>query len=288
MTRIMEVTRVGAVSRCMADPQSYRSEIRYGEPTAKRIAEIAMQRLEEARAKDVAIHEANMPAIEANKVVHESIVSLMTNAGIPKSWRERDTKSRAYIPKSKEVEAGYLSDLRNFCVTDDGFAAATLTYENLKRRYEEYASKAESAEKEAVAAREREAAAAIERRKADLDLCRIILSHGLPEMSGWDDVLDALRKKDKRLDLAVAMRLTRGDWSEGYYRVHDAIRRFTIRDDTDKEIINDVLETARDDDFVDGRVFRDCAWNYGRLFEQAEDRQLVADIESALANGAGR
>jgi len=36
------------------------------------------------------------------------------------------------------------------------------------------------------------------------------------------------------------------------------------------------------DDFEDGRVFRDTTWNYTRLFDSVEDKQLVADVHKAM------
>jgi hypothetical protein len=102
----------------------------------------------------------------------------------------------------------------------------------------------------------------------------------LQEDSTGDDVLEALRGKDQRLDLAVAMMQTRGNWSYGFYRVSDALGRFKIDSDTDKDIANEIVGCMNDDD---GRVFRDCAWSYDRLFAEAEDKQLSVDIQMAAS-----
>jgi hypothetical protein len=120
----------------------------------------------------------------------------------------------------------------------------------------------------------------VDKRKADMELAAILLRYQLPLESSWSDVLEHLRGKDQRIDLAVAMRQTRGDWSDGCYRVTDAIRRFTIRTDEDKEIAADVLGCTAE--FGDGRVFRDTAWSYDALFASVADRQLAADAQTAL------
>ena len=100
--KIMPVQKVGAVSHCMAEPQSYAHQAKghsYSEPTKKRIAVFALARLEEARRKDVENHEANLPAIENNKLVRAKVQAVMAEIGMPAKWSERDTKSRARFPK---------------------------------------------------------------------------------------------------------------------------------------------------------------------------------------------
>ena len=163
---------------------------------------------------------------------------------------------------------------------DDGFAYATTTYQSLKARCDKYAQQAEQeAEQQARAAAEAEERRKEERR-ANLELAEIILRYGLDRDAEWSDVLDALRKRDQRLDLAVAMQQTRCDWSEGAYRVSSAFHRFTIKDDEDKEIANCIASVLAD--FEDGREFRDCSWSYDRLFSSATDQQLSADIQKAM------
>lgn len=281
-----ELEPVGFVSKCMSSPQSYASGLSsWRTPTAKEIAAKALRELETARAKDVEAHERNLPKIEINKQIREKIIAVMKEAGIPDFYSERDTKSRSRFPKSIRRDAGYLGDLGRNVKISDGFDSATQTYNMLKSRYDEYAKQAEQEDAKRQAEKEREAASALERRRNDLKLAEIILRYSLPETTEWSDVLDALRQKDQRLDLAVAMSQTRGDWSEGYYRVSDAISRFVVNTPQDAEIQTDILACFNDD--IDGRVFRDTTWNYSRLFAEATDQQLSKDIQTAMEN-AGR
>jgi hypothetical protein len=289
--RIMPLEQCGAVGKCMSSPQSYRehakSRYTYTEPTIERIAQVALNALEAARAQDVAAHEKNLPAIENNTAIAARVTALMDDIGMPKKWSERDRSSRARYPKNVTHDAGYITDLRRECKTEDGFAAATYTYERLKRDYEAYAAtgkaEAERLAREAELAKQAE----IDKRKADMELAAILLRYSLPIESSWSDVLESLRARDQRLDLAVAMSQTRGDWSEGCYRVEDAIGRFTIRNDEDKDIINDVLGCTRD--FEDGRVFRDTAWSYSALFANvaATNKQLADDVQKAMERAGG-
>lgn len=282
---IQPVTPCGAVNKCMAHPSSYASALSsYSKPSTKRVAEHALQQLEGARAKDVELHEANLPAIENNRAVLERVEALMAEIGMPRKWSERDTNSRARYPKTVTRDAGWITDMQRQCKTDDGFTFATASYEHLRAAYLEYAQTAEREAEQAKRQAEQEQAAVIERRKADMELATLLLRYSLPIDSDWDAVLEHLRAKDQRLDLAVAMQQTRGDWPEGPYRVRDALDRFTIQTDEDKEIAADVASCLYD--FEDGRVFRDTTWSYSALFGSIADRQLVDDCATALARSA--
>lgn len=271
------------VGKCMSSPQSYASRFdSWRAPTAKQIAMKALQELETARSNDVEAHERNLPKIEVNKAIREKIIAVMKESGIPDSYSERDLKSRARFPKNIRKDAGYLGDLQRHIKISDGFDLATPTYNTLKARYDQYAQEAEQEDAKRKAAEEREAASKLEERRKNIKLAEIILRYGLLETAEWDDILGVLREKDQRLDLAVAMSQTRGDWSEGYYRVSDAISRFTVKTPQDAEIQTDILACFNDD--IDGRIFRDTTWNYSRLFAEVEDQQLSKDVQTALEN----
>jgi len=281
-----EIEICANVNKCMSSPQSYAttngSSWSYRTPTNKEVAAKALAALEAARKMDVEAHERNESKLEANKALRDRIIAVMTEAGIPASYSEKDVKSRARFPKSIRKDAGYLEDLRRSVKTSDSFDYATSTYERLKASYDEFAKKADAEDQQARASIERAAAAKLEERRKNLKLVEIILRYQLPETSEWGDILGSLREKDQRLDLAVAMTQTRGDWSSGYYRVSDALNRFEVKTPQDAEIQSDILSCFNDD--IDGRVFRDTAWNYTRLFAEAADQQLSADVQTAMAN----
>lgn len=283
--KIMPIEMCGAVRKCMASPQSYKSQMPRGhtylEPNNKRVATFALQRLEDAWAADKLTHASNAAALEANKAVRERIQALMDEVGMPKTRKVRDgNRTRYGVPKMKTVDAGYLDDLKAHVPIADGFNDAQLAYDRLKAEYDKFAEEAEKEEEQARVAAERTAEVERQQRRDNIELAKIILRYDLDEDSAWGDVLEELRKKDQRLDLAVAMSQTRGDWSEGFWRVSDALGRFKIETDEDKDIANDVVSCMNDDD---GRIFRDTVWNYSRLFSSAADSQLSADIQMAMA-----
>ena len=284
ITKIQPVELCGAVGKCMASPASYVDSLSssYRKPSSKEAAAHALRQLEAAREKDLATHAANLPAMEINKVIAARIETLMTEVGIPKSFRDRDLKSRARNPVYFTCPAGWVGDVQRNCRTDDGFDAATRAYERILTEYKAYAARAEKEAGELESKRQREQADLIEKRKADMELASILLRYALPIESSWSDALEALRSKDQRLDLAVAMEQTRGDWSDGPYRVKNALDRFNIETTEDKDIANDVLSCL--EDFDDGRVFRDTTWSYGALYASIKDAQLLVDVKTAMSH----
>lgn len=281
--KIQPVEPCGAIGKCMASPSSYASQLgSYASNNPKAVAAHALRALETARAQDVATHEKNLPAIEINKQIAAQVEGLMETIGMPRSWSERDLKSRSRYPKSITHQAGWIDDVRRHCRTDDGFAHATSTYERMLKEYQSYAERAEQEAAQAAAKAQREKDAELAKRRADMELAAMLLRYQLPIESTWGDVLDHLVEKNQRLRLAVAMQQTRMDWNEGAWRVHGALGAFQIETTEDKDIANDIASCLAD--FEDGRVFRDTEWNYDRLFASvAEEHEvLTADCRRAL------
>jgi hypothetical protein len=282
--KIMPVEKCGRVGTCQASPSGYASSLKsqyiYTEPSTDRVADHALAQLEAARQVDIATHEKNLPAIENNKLIVTHITQLMEAIGMPRSYRVRDTKSRARYPKYDTLPAGYLADLQREVKTDDGFASATSSYERMLAQYQAFKAQAAQVAEQAL----RERAAAAEREKqaklANVELAEIILRYGMDREFDWRDVLDALRDQHQRADLAVAMMRVRHDWNDGPDPVSNAMDRFKIETNEDKEIANSILRNLGDGWDGDGRCFRDCEWNFDRLIASLPE-QLGADINTA-------
>lgn len=284
--KIMPVSICDAVQRCPSSPNRYADDVcRYGTKPKLTVAKHALAKLEEARAADEATHAANKPALANNAEIAHAVKAMMAEIGIPEKVRERDEKSRSRYPKMVMREAGYLADLRRHVKIGDGYDLSRSHYATRKQAYDAFLAEAQ---READAA-QAESGKRVERekaeRRANLELAALILRHDLDLDATWGDVLQALRAKDQRADLAVAMMATRGDWSEGAYRVADALHRFTITTDEEKDIVANVAVGLVD--FDDGRVFRDCAWNYTRLLDSVADRQLADDVALAYERAGG-
>jgi len=281
VNKIQKVEKCGHVSKCMSSPESYRSGISsWGTPSDAAVAALALRKLEEAKALDDAIHEKNSEALAINNEIAKQYREYVTAIGIPKEYKERDTKSRARYPKWIDHYSGWVHDISRFIITDDGYDSQMRTYNDLKQRYERFRDEAEKKAAIEAGAAEREKEALKKRREEDMKLVAIISRYGLDILSTWEDVLYEMLKKDRLLNLAVAMEMTRGDWSEGCYRVRDAL--FVPSNEQEEAVIRDV--TSLCEDFDDGRVFRDCTWNYNSIYAIIEDRQLVADVQEAMSH----
>lgn len=283
--KVMAVEQCKATGKLYSSPADFKGAIsnsyyNYREPSMMSIANHALSALETARAADIATHEKNGPALVMNAAIHAHITEFMKAVKMPDGWTERDPSSRARVPRRITHIAGWRTDLAKHCAISDGFDAATKTYESLKGKYTEYMAAALRENEQKAAQTETEAAKKLAQRLADKDLVGIITRYELPIEAEWDDVLEALRKRDQRLDLAVAMYRVRSDWNEGCGAVESALGRFTVRDNEDKDIANDVLGCTHD--FEDGRVFRDTTWSYDRLFASVVDKQLTADVQMAM------
>lgn len=283
--KIMPVEICNAMGKLYSNPADFKSRMNtynsYREPSMMSIALHALSALEAARKTDVETHEKNIPALEMNKRVVEHLTAVNAALGMPDGWSTTDPNSRARYPKMIRHDAGWKQDIRQHVRINDSFDHVTGQYSTMLTRYTEYKAQAEKADEQKKAEADRIEAERLAKRKADLAFVTICQRYELPLESEWDDLLDNLRGRDQRLDLAIAMQDVRNDWNEGCGAVESALARFTIRNDEDKDIANDVLGCTHD--FEDGRVFRDTVWSYDRLFASVQDRQLVADAEMALS-----
>ncbi|MEV8761060.1 hypothetical protein AB0067_27540, partial [Klebsiella pneumoniae] len=88
--KIMPIEQCKAVSSgCQSYPQDYASRMpgySWGKPKATAVASYALAQLEAARAKDLATHEANGPAIAANLGVAKRVRAFMEEVGMPASY----------------------------------------------------------------------------------------------------------------------------------------------------------------------------------------------------------
>lgn len=251
----------------------------------RRIEVLAAEaRLDAAWRQDQAAHDTNFAALEHNVTMRRRITELMTQCGVPDHFyaAKSDRPVFGRLPKKVKQEAGYLGDLKRTFPISDGFAEVQRLYEMLAKEIAEAKAAIEKARAAVEEGRKQDA----DRRKAELVLAAIKVRHGIADDVDWDGTLEALREKDKYLDLGIAGVQTRGDWSEGGWRVDGALKRFTIETNQDKDIAADLCGCLRalSEGDTDGRTFRDTEWNYDKLFGLVADKQLLADAQTCLAN----
>lgn len=235
-----------------------------------------LEKAEVERLKVAAEHEANLPAIENNQKVREKITQIMKDIGIPSNYTTSEFKTRRSRTKTTTTHAaGYIGDLqRNVPVSDESERMLTLIKSagdsfkrhadtlkaNIRKELQE-AEKTEKAKKEVLA-------------KA-----RLQVKYNLTEDFEWSDVLEVLDNKDKYFKLARAMEETRNDWNDGYGRVQYAISGFQVETEEDKEIFDEIYELSHEYEDIDGRVFRDCEFNYSFLYGKVS-QEILSDYET--------
>jgi MFS superfamily sulfate permease-like transporter len=220
-------------------------------------------------------HKTNLAAIENNKLVKEKVAFVMGQIGMPTTYSKTYYKTnRSRTPTTETVRAGWFDDLQRIAVSDGyeaKISAAKQAFESLKKKaaqeIEELRKQEQIKEKEEKA------------KKEVLAKSRLQVKYGLTEDSDWDEVLEALDKKDKYFMLARAMNDVRNDWNEGFGRVQYAISNFATETPEDEEIYGEIHTLAYESEDIDGRCFRDCEYNYSVLYAKV-DEDLMKDWET--------
>jgi hypothetical protein len=237
----------------------------FGSPEASRAA------AEKARAESLPLVEENKAIIESNRKVLARLMQLITNAGLPKTLSVPRPRSRY---KTDEVQTDWADALSRHIPLSDGWSMLESSYNEWVRRCGEWRSKIDSE------ARQKEQAEKARSREVDREILRreIVGKYGLPSDVDLDDAQRYIMGKNKYLWLAHFLAANRGDWSEGCDYAETGLSKFIVETETDREIHAEISGLCSDW-CGDGRVFRDCAWNYNRLFQLAAEQvpELYAD-----------
>lgn len=219
-------------------------------------------------------HKTNLAAIENNKLVKEKVAFVMGQIGMPTTYSKTYYKTnRSRTPTTETVRAGWFDDLQRIAVSDGyeiKISAAKQAFESLKKKAAQEIE--ELRKQEQVKEKEEKA------KKEVLAKARLQVKYGLTEDSDWDEVLEALDKKDKYFMLARAMNDVRNDWNDGFGRVEWALSKFVVETEEDKEIEADI-QSCLDSEEDDGRIFRDTTYNYSVLYAKV-DEDLMKDYET--------
>ena len=100
-----------------------------------------------------------------------------------------------------------------------------------------------------------------------------------PVATTQSDLLELLLGKNKYLRLAYYLEKNRGDWNDGPSYAECGLNGFTIETPDDQLIYDDINGYISDWD-GDGRVFRDCTWNYSRIYAEFVSEELLTDFKS--------
>lgn len=206
----------------------------------------------------------NAEIIEHNKKVVAKITAFMNTVGIPASFNYTDPKSRARNPKSISKQAGYKDDIgRNIATVDYAYTNIINSCKTKRNDIQNWSVKAINSLLEVEKMRK----ASETQQKLEKLIAVLKVKYDVEFDAEDVEVLDAIINRSKYLRLADAMFNARSDFSE-HYRVSYALDAFKVENDTDQKIV-DSLSEILDEYEGDGRIFRDCEWNYGAIMSYA-------------------
>ena len=217
------------------------------------------------------IHAENQLIRASNEKILQRLVQLISNAGLPESVSVRVKRSST---KYKSEHTEWRMALGVHIPVYDHWSDVERQYGNWIRSCDEWRTRLN---------REEYAAAEAKRRKdeeLDREITRRTLSkkYGLGSDADFHEILEKLLDKDKYLSLAYYLEQNRNDWNDGPDSAKMGLRRFAVASETDHEISDDISSHIVEWQ-GDGRVFRDCKWNYSRLYEMVGDKTLLDDLE---------
>ncbi len=234
----------------------------------------SIESLQEWRNKEAAILEANNVIAANNAKAADRLISLIEGLGI--KTKHPDPKSRASTWKKPSVTKNWVSELRaEFQLADkqgDVVGYWDKLIERVKKQNEQEAEAKKKLDAETAAQEKQVKLQAMILglvKKYDLDV-----SKGLP---GKEEIIDVLLGKDKYLRFAHFLQLNRGDWSDGYDYANTGLNGFKVESITDRAIYDEISGyISSSDGDCDGRVFRDCEFNYSVIFGMA-NQELYKD-----------
>lgn len=240
-----------------------------------------MKELEIEYQRRLAFKNQDLENSEKNAVIHsENIKQYHEIIDLAKSYgfKVNEYVSSRGKTKSHYKDEKWVSELSKQLPSSGGYYSAIYTpkhvsdfYESLEGYYKERKEKLSIQERRIQESFDAEE----ERRNKEKLAIRLAVKYDLDEKyNDRESIYEQLLNKDKYIMLADAMEKTRGDWSDGFYRVEYAVEKFNIEDERDTEIITDIVLCL---DGEDGRVFRDTHWNYTKVY-MLGNQELLEDI----------
>lgn len=223
--------------------------------------------LERAYQESLPLREKVAAALAHNSAIKAKLTALLTAVGLPTS--EHAKSGSGYRAKTISVDAGWVMSLKKIPTYDQ--------WPELERQYKD---RLESFDREAKKAEEERTAKTRAAEKERLLLEASAIAYSVCGSTDWYEARRKVLSQSKYLNLAHAMHETRSDWSDGCYRVSDAIQNFKVETPEDAAIVTNIAAICSD--FDDGRSFRDCTWNYDRLFA------MVAESDPPLYQTYGK
>lgn len=222
------------------------------------------------------IGEHNAPMMRYNEEVVNLLIAFLSGFGLPTTVYVVDHHSRQKIKPMLAQTAEWVNELKKFKTNSSEWNVEYST-KQIQELRKAFTAKYDVILKERAEAKkieeQKERKESLEREKIFI-LAQCQLMYGLEpsEVQDIDECVEFLLSKNNLLRLAYAMEQTRNDWSEGYYRVENALSSFqSPLSERDRKIFLEIQSLLNTDDLPDGRVFRDCEHNYSELYAIVEE-----------------
>lgn len=217
-------------------------------------------------------NKTNYESAEHNKKTRDALLKMLSDIGIPKQhngYATNRSRSKSWINYS------WHSELYSF------FPVGVDSVSDYKKRTEENFMKLYNTDQDKRKQEKQKKEDEVTRKESERELAFMLAKYELQITCDWDDLLNAILYHNKYLYLAHYLRKNRGDWNDGFSYAETGLNNFDVVTEQDQEIfecINSIIETHED---IDGRIFRDCDWNYDVLFNIAKEQNpnLYLDYE---------
>lgn len=223
----------------------------------------------DAEIKSEKIHEnhaINLESIKVNQAIKDKIVFIMNSIGIYDTYSTYEYKTvRSNNKTETKHTAGYITDLNRVISNRDNYDNVIRNINEHKKSTEAYANKLIAD----ITKQEKDQLALKTLEEKNKILTYLSVKYELGTVSQYQDVLSAILSKSNLLNLAHAMLKTRNHSSGGFYKVEDAV--FNPTNEIETNIINEIRAILESDE-SDGRVFRDCMFNYDVIFKMVDEK----------------
>lgn len=265
------------VAKCfLKDSGYYSANTLYSSDFKERVLSTYDKAVEEYKSLCAPYIEEVESAVKHNLEQIESVKTFMASIGIHANYSTYEVKPRRKSPVKVDHVAGFVEDLNRVFPTNNLRSEYDRAMDLLKVRRAEIEKAIDNEISEAAKI---EAEKKAEKQKEENLKKLITLAIVYECETNIGDVLKAIISRCKYLELADAMYNTRNDWSTGFGLVESVLPCFKIENPEDRSIVEE-LSSILEGDETDGRIFRDCVYNYSVLYGMV-DPQLLADYNEA-------
>lgn len=224
-------------------------------------------------------HDKNVTIAKKNLETQNKVFDLLSQIGISttyygyKTSRSRDTTKMNYnFPSeiSKQIPTNYSENHLNN------------TRDNLIKQIKDVWNREIQKLREERIKKEKAAKEKEENKK----LALLLAKYDLELTDSWGDLLDKVIEQNKYLYLDHYLEENRNDWTNGFDYAERGLNFFKVEDKIDQDIEDNIRSFMYEDWEGDGRVFRDCEYNYSVLYGIASEQnpQLYKDYEVIKSN----